>query len=294
MANLGGIKALRAVIEIGLTGALAILLGQTVWSVLDRPSASEREPAILGTSVSSDATLAPAEKYAILTASNPFTLKADLQATANIATLDAPETSLNLVLKGARAAGDQQGIAVIQLPDASQVRVQVGDDILDGVTLEYIFADRVTLKRDGAFENLYMRDIEGEPNVILRAGASGNDVEVARDVRTSQPKASVSRRGGVNRVAAKDFWRGVEFRALNEAGVRKGYKVSARGTSGALQAAGFEPNDIIRAVNSTPISKINAEDLQRLMSADQPVRFEVERGGQTVQVQTGLSRERQP
>ena len=291
MANLGGIRALRALIEIGLTGALAILLGQTVWSVLDRPSASEREPAILGTSISSDATLAPAEKYAILTASNPFTLKADLQATANIATLDAPETSLNLVLKGARAAGDQQGIAVIQLPDASQVRVQVGDDILDGVTLEYIFADRVTLKRDGAFENLYMRDIEGEPNVILRAGTSGDGVDVARDVRTPQPKA---RRGGVNRVAAKDFWRGVEFRALNEAGVRKGYKVSARGTSGALQAAGFEPNDIIRAVNSTPISKINAEDLQRLMSADQPVRFEVEREGQTVQVQTGLSREIQP
>jgi len=281
MANAKSIRSLRTLIEIGLTGTLAVMIGNMVWSLAARPGSPSPGAAIVGTQVHFDVAGDDLGKYNILTTFNPFASKGDQQAVVNRATLDAPETSLNLVLKGSRAAGEQLGIAVIQLPDNRQIRAEVGDEILDGVVLEYIFANRVTLSQGGRLENLLMRD--GEASVILPAGSRA----VERTARTSERRPTRA----TPTVSVTQFWKTVQLQTVRENGTRNGYRVLPRGDdSEALAAAGFQINDIIRAVNSTPISKLDSEDLQELMSANRPVQFDVERGGLSVQVQTTFRR----
>lgn len=281
MANANGIRVLRTFIEIGLTGVLAFMVAKAIWSLAAAPAPPAPSAALIGFQDGPDRGIENPDKYKILTLTNPFAVKNIAQTAADVATRDAPETSLNLVLKGSRAVGDKLGIAVIALPDNSQIRAEVGDELLDGVVLEYIFTDRVTLRRGGRLENLFMRD--GDSQVILPAGSA---VERGAERAVSRRAAS-----STQAVSVTQFWKNVQLQTVRENGVRVGYRVLARGgDTQILNAAGFQPNDIIRAVNSTRIVKLGNEDLQRVMGTDRPVEFEVERNGQTVRVQTSFSR----
>ena len=281
-------QAVRTLIEIGLTIALAVMVGTSIWAILAQSDETAVGPAFAGAQTSFDPNTENPERYAILQEINPFSiLSEDEQSVADSAVIDAPETSLNLVLKGSRAVGDQQGIAVIQLPDNRQIRAEVGDEILDGVVLDYIFADRITLNRSGKLENLFKRDSEGETSVILPAGSG----EIKRDT----PPANSGSSSGKHIISASDFWRNVQLTIVrDEKKVHRGYRVLPRGNAEVLSSAGFEPNDIIRAVNSKPITEIDSEELQELTNASGAVRFEVERDGRTVQVRTEFTRGSKP
>lgn len=288
MASLSGIRGLQTFIEIGLTATLAILIGTSVWPLFASPTAGSASSSVLAPQVAFEARAENPDTYGILTRSNPFSKKVDAQAIANASTLDAPETSLNLVLKGSRAAGDQQGIAVIQLPDNRQIRAEIGDEILNDVVLEYIFAGRVTLRRNGRLENLFMRDTEGETSVILPARTGPVEGARASTPRADAPETANS---SVQSVSVTKFWRNVQLQTIQENGRRSGYRVLPRGDADVLLAAGFEPNDVIQAVNGTPIYKLDSRALQQLMSSNAPVQFDVDRDGLRVRVQTGFRQE---
>ena len=288
MNSAGRMQAVRTLIEIGLTIALAAMVGTSIWTFLAQSDETAVGPAFAGAQTSFDPNTENPARYAILQEINPFSiLSEDEQSAADSAVIDAPETSLNLVLKGSRAVGDQQGIAVIQLPDNRQIRAEVGDEILDGVVLDYIFADRITLNRSGKLENLFKRDSEGETSVILPAGSG----EIKRDT----PPANSGSSSGKHIISASDFWRNVQLTIVrDEKKVHRGYRVLPRVNAEVLSSAGFEPNDIIRAVNSKPITEIDSEELQELTNASGAVRFEVERDGRTVQVRTEFTRGSKP
>ncbi len=283
----------RTGLESALTIGLAVLIGMTVWPVFAPPATSSTPPTLLASQARFDPVSEDAARYDILSEFDPFTAKNVNQERASASTVDAPETSLNLVLKGARATGDSRGAAVIQLPDNQQISASIGDEILDGVVLEYIFADRITLRRNGALENLFLREKEGTTSVILPAASDPVASERAQRPsaeRASQASTSARASRGNNTVLANEFARGVQFLAVRDDGVRSGYRVVPRAGSDALAQAGFEPNDIIRAVNATPIAKIDTSALQLLIS-NGAVSFEVERGGRTIQIRSQFEQE---
>ena len=63
------------------------------------------------------------------------------------------ETTLDLTLTGVWAGADG-GSATIRTPDGKQSRFAVGDVIVPGVRLEAVFADQVTIGREGVRESL--------------------------------------------------------------------------------------------------------------------------------------------
>ena len=263
---------MRLGVEAGLVLGLAFMGSQLFWQVVS-PSGVSVSPQVGASGVSASAAghgeaARQGGDFALLTTSNPFLPRERAEVPVSAAALNAPETRLNVQLKGVRANGDGAGVAFILLPDNRQVRASAGTEILDNVEVKYVFEDRVTLLTRGELETLYLRDPEREASGLV---AEATAREVSGPARTGE-------------VSAQRFLQSVSFAPVRENGARVGYRLRPRSDAEALRAAGFEPEDIVRRVNAIPVSKIDGEDLQELLRRTGIVRFEVERAGETVRV----------
>lgn len=260
---------LRFCVEVGLVLALAFLLSQTVWTVMTPSGRSAQvQKSFPGNTVASVRLSAGADNLSTLTTSNPFLPDESGNPSISEAALAAPETSLNLELKGVRATADGAGVAFILLPDNRQIRAGIGTEILDDVEVQHVLEDRVTLLTRGELETLYLRDPDG------RAGRLGSPALGA----VSTPVA------GTGQVVAARFLRDVSFALVREDGVRAGYRLTPKSDAASLTSAGFEPDDIVRGVNARPVSEVDSEDLQELLLRTGVVEFDIERAGKTVRV----------
>ena len=271
----------RLCVELGLILALAYVCSQAFWMVF-APSKFSGEasiPPVAGGPVYAE-TAGHNDTFSILTTTNPF-LPADRAGTSvSEAALNAPETSLNLSLKGVRANGDGGGVAYISLPDNTQKVVSVGAEILDGVEVKYVFADRVTLLTRGELETLYRRDPNAETGISRRAGENAAVVGSAQIADNAGAGELVQTKS----VLAPLFLSSVNFTVVRENGERAGYRLTPKTDPAILTSAGFEPGDIIRSVNSSPVFEIDTEELQELLIRSGVVDFYVERAGETVPV----------
>jgi general secretion pathway protein C len=97
--------------------------------------------------------------------------------------LDAPETKLKLILKGALASTDpEHARALIADPRGKEEQYAVGEKLPGNAELSEIHADRVILKRNGRFETLRLPKDKKSSNTVA-----------SRSVR-ARPTASPQRR----------------------------------------------------------------------------------------------------
>jgi general secretion pathway protein C len=97
--------------------------------------------------------------------------------------LEAPETKLKLILKGALASNDpEHARALIADPRGKELPYAVGDKLPGNAELSEIHADRVILKRNGRFETLRLPKDKKSSNTVA-----------SRSVR-ARPAASPQRR----------------------------------------------------------------------------------------------------
>lgn len=84
--------------------------------------------------------------------------------------VDAPETKLNLILKGALASNDpEHARAIIADPRGKEEQYAVGEQLPGNAELSEIHPDRVILKRNGRFETLRLpRDKQSSNTVASR------------------------------------------------------------------------------------------------------------------------------
>ena len=212
------------------------------------------------------------DNYGVLVASNPFLGQDRSGQIDNVAVLNAPETSLNLTLKGVRAVGDGKGVAFILLPDGNQVLARIGSEILEGVEVEYVFEDRVTLRTREGLETLYWRDPENRA-----AAARPEDID-----QVTEEDGQLILHG--DNVSAKRFVSDVSFVRVEDNGAPVGYRLTPKRQSGALQIAGFQDGDIILEVNEFPVSEIGGEELQELLQIATVFEFYIERDEKTERV----------
>ena len=110
------------------------------------------------------------------------------------------ETTLDLTLTGVWA-GEDGGSATIRTPDGKQSRFAVGDVIVPGVRLEAVYADQVTIEREGMRESLRFESKAPPPARALTASPSSRASGAAARPPASVAAASLGALSSILRVA---------------------------------------------------------------------------------------------
>jgi len=167
---------------------------------------------------------------------------------------DAPETKLQLVLKGRNAAGDGAGSAILQLPDRSEKTFQTGDDVLNNVTLEAVYKTHVILSQRGQLERLtFERDNQNGGGLITNNLPPQQTPK--RAVSASAPKAvnraavSSAQRYQDSGLTPQDIMRYLRPSPVMRDGQLQGFRLRSSNKALDLSGYGLRPNDIVTHVN---------------------------------------------
>ncbi|WP_028055636.1 type II secretion system protein N [Sphingobium bisphenolivorans] len=232
-----------------LLGLLALQCARLVWAVLT-PVGS------FGPWEGRQAQFpAPAARQALFSSFDPFYRGGPQPAGGGVV------TSLALTVYGIRLnEGSGQGSAIVAGPDGVQNSYAVGDEIMPGVVLKAVAFDHITIDRGGAEEQVFLDQSQPAPAVAPGGAAPGAPALVGQDNPT-----------------ADSLKRDIGFTPRMQNGRVTGLILSGRGPG--FQVAGFQPGDIVTAVDGQPIG--SASDLQALQGKLIPgarISLTVERG----------------
>ena len=261
--------------ELALAVALAVLLARIAWLVIEPGGAVSRVETLGQYQASPSQTQASQTRspdYDLLVSLNPFDRTGqDVEAIVP----DAPETKLNLVLKGVRATADGGGSAMIQTPDNRMQIYRPGDAILEGVLLDRVFGDRIILRKDGATEALLMRSTLDRLSVLTGPDDAGNPPQPFTGTSDTAGAASPPK----VRSTADSFLMNLEINPVHRGQTFVGYEVGARADAGLLRDAGLEPGDIVLSINGRPVSGITPGDFAKEFSVSETIRLRIDRDG---------------
>lgn len=208
------------------------------------------------------------------------------QSTASPQTQDAPDTRLNLVLKGVLSADPMSKASVIISlgKNGKEDMYSIGDQVASA-TLKEIYADRVILQRSGQLETLRMPE-EFNDDFITSSPANDLPDQDNTQIDTSTPGAALS---DIREEILKNptsFGKYAIPVPFKENGRIVGYRLTPQGDSTLFDVVGLDPNDVIVAVNGVqlddPAEGLKA--LRELQSASQ-VNITVLRNGAEIPLQ---------
>lgn len=209
----------------------------------------------------------PSARAALFASFDPF-FRNDASAVGNSSV-----TSLNLTLFGIRAnISSGGGSAIIAGEDGVQVSFGVGEEVLPGVILDAVAFDYVVLSRGGVKESLYID--QSVPAETVDPSATG--------VNSS---ASTAAPGGAA-LNAETLQKSIGFAPRKEDGRTTGLVLSPRDDGTMMRIAGFQPGDIVVAVNGRPVS--SASDIAAQFRPGARLSIEVERGAQKIPIALNL------
>jgi general secretion pathway protein C len=181
-------------------------------------------------------------------------------------------TGLNLTLFGIRSnASSGGGSAIIAGEDGVQNSFAVGEEVAPGVILDTVAFDHVILSRGGVKESLFLD--QSVPAETVTPGTA-----------STAPKPSAANdSGGLN---ADSLQKAVNFAPRNEGGRVTGLVLQPRDDGTMLSTAGFQPGDVVVAINGRPVS--SAADIASQLRPGARLSVEVERGGSKVPIALNL------
>ncbi|MCW8854971.1 MAG: type II secretion system protein GspC [Gammaproteobacteria bacterium] len=162
---------------------------------------------------------------------------------------DAPETKLNLVLKGVLAAHPMKNASAIiaKGKNGKEDIYGIGDRVSSALVKE-IHADRVILERNGRYETLRLPK-EFSDNTLIKSAARQNTVShnntpgsVLGDIRSKILK---------NPTSFGEYAIPVPY---NENGKLKGYRLQPQGNTALFDQVGLNPNDVVIAINGVNLN----------------------------------------
>lgn len=177
---------------------------------------------------------------------------------------DAPETTLNLKLKGYRAADD--GTAILMTPDNKQAVYKIGDEIIANVVLKAVTSEYIVLSQNGRLERL---TYENNKTSVLSSAAIA---PVAAEALSLEFLLSA-----VNLVPEM------------QGGKILGYKIMPKSAGLDLSSVKLQSGDVITQVGNVDLTK-GTPDLGRLMrtmKASKTASITLIRGGQKMTVKVG-------
>lgn len=183
-------------------------------------------------------------------------------------------TSLNLTLYGIRAnESSGGGSAIIAGEDGVQNSYAVGEEVAPGVMLDSVAFDHVILSRGGVKESLY-----------LDQSVPAETVAPTTTTGTTPVPAPASGNGA--ELNADSLQKGIGFAPRNEGGRVTGLVLQPKDDGTMLRIAGFQPGDIVVAINGRPVS--SAADIASQFRPGARLSVEVERGGSKLPIALNL------
>ena len=176
---------------------------------------------------------------------------------------DAPETSLDLLLRGTLASGDPKDGMAIVVDSEGDGFYNIGDELPGSATLHEVYTDRVVLVHQGRFETLRLRDEENpQPrnrrNRNQRRSVAGVQTPVTPGIRG---QGSPGGNGQVDwqnvqtslRIDPAELARQVRVLPYLENGKPVGVRLQAGRDSAVFSRLGLRNTDIITEVNGVPL-----------------------------------------
>ena len=237
------------VAEICLVAVIALLLARLAWIAIEpggavmgaqpmgevfRQSPGGTSPVLTG-------------DMSLLTTLDPFNRAGEVADLVQ----EAPETKLNLVLKGVRASADGTGVAMIVMPNNRLNTFAPGETILDGVVLDRVYGDRVTLRKDGQIEALLMSSGADRLSVLSSPEDAGTKVPGTRSAGSDDLISTT----------ATDFLANLVIDPVHRGQDFVGYQISSRGNAALLERSGLKPGDIILSVDGVSIGSAGPGEL---------------------------------
>lgn len=287
------IGAVQAVLNGLLILFISLLLGKTLWVLASPDEAVARSVVVPATTANVSNTVAREQfDKSILSSENPFSYT-DLPISEGFLE-QAPETDLNLVLKGVRhSTSDGESAAYVTLPDGQDAFLSVGDEILDNVRIERILLDQIMIRRNGALESLGLHSDEEraildytDPTLeagyaVLNGGNNANNrSELGQHLAHGRSEQTIQTE--ISDPAA--LLTAVNFSPVLEDEQQIGYKVSSRGDAQLMRDVGFQSGDIIQSINSRSVSRFNDRELADTLAFSQRLRFGVLRDANLLQI----------
>ncbi len=263
-------RGLPPIVNLLLAAASAWLLAQLVWALVPVPESARWQ--------APPAAPAPPRAAAADAGAIDTLLRADLfgryaaPAAPTGRVEQAPDTRLSLTLLGILAGRDSESRALIAKSSGEEKPYAIGDDVVSGVSLQAIFADRVILSRNGQYETLRLnKDAPSTatptytPTAAGDAGTTAMLAQIRDEILTDPTKAS-------------NYLR---VQPANVNGQLRGYRIYPGRERDAFQQLGLRPGDLVTAVNGVQLDD-NQKALQLLgdLSQANAVTLTVERGGQ--------------
>lgn len=253
--------------------ALALLcftLAQGTWRLLTLPAASDATPAVGAANETNDYNL-----QALLSANLFGHAAPTTKAAESLETI--PLSSLNLVLSGVMVT-PAGSFALISSDGGPELPFGIGQDIVAGVSLYAVYADRVLIQRGGATESLMLKD--AGPNLPDGSvvTASPPRPSGAGTRRRGETNYAVSRQELTQQMQKPDFL----TQALMVPNAGGGFLVREIQPGSVYEKLGLRVGDVIQSVNGQPVNTM--EDVMRLyqqFDSATNVSMNVRRAGRT-------------
>tara|TARA_R110002073_G_scaffold18859_1_gene69626 strand:- start:5576 stop:6298 length:723 start_codon:yes stop_codon:yes gene_type:complete len=237
-----------------IAGWIGLLVARAIWLVAFGAGASDLSilpPA--GTTVPTNTVMATLRPDGAV-------LFADRQFGGTTEPMEAaPPTQLDIQLHGVRLSSDASGgTAIIRAEGLDHGRYGVGDDIVDGVVLAAIHADRITIRRRGVEESVFLREESARgPNLIQTSPAmTATSIRFAPELRDGQ---------------------------------LAGFRITAGSDAAVLARAGLRTGDVVTHVDGQALNQ--GGDIPRLLNDLQTassVALVIERDGRALSLETRL------
>ncbi|MGB6231172.1 MAG: type II secretion system protein N [Litorimonas sp.] len=260
---------LRRALLLGLT-ALAAWLAVRLVLALVEPS-SRFQPVLVAAGPASVQSAARVFDFSY----DPFNTAQDVEVVVEVPDPgeDAPETTLNLELKGLRA-GDN-GSAFIRTPNGDEDNYYVGEEIMPSVVLRGVFPDFVLLDVNGQRQRLTTAEAKA-----ARAASRGGRVDRPSGLQTLRAPDAATLLSQVQLTPQLD-------EGMNRIGVR----LNSRSAGVDLEAYGLRENDVVTrfAGQSLTSGLPDIASLRRAVTPGRPVAVDILRDGQPMTITIGSS-----
>lgn len=270
-------KQLPIVAVVVLLLLLAWASAQLVWQFL---TPKETTPTAVANQTNTPRNVSTPAYFAEIASRNLFgEAKTEPQKTAT-QPLEAPETKLNLKLRGVYAVDDpKKGYAIIANGSRPEEMVTVGKKLPGNIKLDSVYPDRVIISRSGKLETLKLPETKATGVSFQPSKRQSNNTS-----RTNQ----TSTLSGFRKELLKNPSKLAEL--VNAAPAREngkfvGYRITTLKQHPILSQVDIQTGDIITQVNGVKISS-PAQGMKALqkLSKDNSVQLTLNRGGQMIEV----------
>lgn len=216
-----------------------VMLARLVWLVVPAPAAT----AAAMPAPAADAGTARPDPQALVGAIVGAGLFRAADAAAGPAPVDAPETHLNLTLTGILfSQAPHYSVAIIEDAKGHERYYRPRDEVVDGVTLNAIYADRVILERGGRLETL---SLAGEQAAHKAAAAAGDDAATARPDLGQLRETLLQKPDSITQF--------VRLQPVYSDGALRGYRVYPGSKRSLFFSTGLRPGDLVTAINGVSL-----------------------------------------